>query len=62
VYLNGSSTVEFVEGVFNGISSLSTSGAIFSDSSSTTPRTVVVKINATVYQGVFIFALPLYNI
>jgi hypothetical protein len=51
VYLNGTSTVEFVGGTFNGISSLSSSGAIFSDAQSGSPRTIVVKMNGTTFQG-----------
>jgi hypothetical protein len=56
VYLDGDSTVDFKDGTFNGISSLSTSGAIFSDAgSSLSTRTVVVRINGKTFQGLIFF-------
>jgi hypothetical protein len=57
VLLNGTSTLEFSGGVFNGISSLSSSGAIFSDVGAATPRTIVVKINGTTFQGMGLYVV-----
>jgi hypothetical protein len=54
--LDVDSTVDFIGGMFNRISSLSTSGAIFSDTNAASSwRTVVVRINGTTFQGFFFF-------
>jgi hypothetical protein len=61
ISLNGDSTVDFKDGTFNGITSLSTSGAIFSDAaSSSAAGTVIVRIDGTTFQGVFFFFLFSY--
>jgi hypothetical protein len=53
LYLNGTSTAEFIDGTFNGITSLSSSGAVFSDAGSSASRTVVVKLSGITFQGLY---------
>jgi hypothetical protein len=56
VLMNGSSTVEFISGTYNGITSLSNSGGVFSDlRTSSASATVVVKLKDATFQGAFLF-------
>jgi hypothetical protein len=54
IAIAGSSTIEIVGGVFSSITSYATTSAIFSDSGSSTPRTVVVKVNGSTFTGVVV--------
>jgi hypothetical protein len=52
ISVGGTSNVHIESSVFNGVSSYAGSSAIFSDVGSTGSRTIVVKINGSVFIGI----------